>query len=95
MLFYLLSYYVNSMTNFPKIVRSNIQAELARRDVLQTTAAGWLQMSPASFGFRLSGKTDFRLGELITLAERLQVPFSTLTQGLDEALAEHKVEVAS
>ena len=83
------------MSNYSKIVRSNIQAELGRRDVSQSRAAGWVEMSPASFGFRLNGKTEFRLGELVTLAERLQVPFSTLVNGLDEIVSEHRDQVAS
>ncbi|MGP9527400.1 hypothetical protein [Glutamicibacter sp. AOP5-A2-18] len=83
------------MSNYSKIVRSNILAEFGRKDIYQARAAEWINISPAAFGFRLNGKTDFRLGELVTLAEQLQVPFSTLVHGLDEVVAEHHESVAS
>lgn len=83
------------MSNYSKIVRSNILAEFGRKDIYQAHAAEWINISPAAFGFRLNGKTDFRLGELITIAEKLGVPFSTLVAGLDEVVAEHKQEMAS
>lgn len=83
------------MSNYSKIVRSNVLAELGRKDISQSRAAEWVKLSPASFGFRLNGKTEFRLGELIVLAERLNVPFSVLVSGLDEIAAEHSKELAS
>lgn len=83
------------MSNYSKTVRSNILAELGRKDISQSRAAEWVNISPASFGFRLNGKTDFRLGELMTLAEKLQVPFTVLVNGLDEIVAEKNQAVAS
>lgn len=69
--------------DYKEHLRSNIAAELGRHGVSQSRAARELQLSPASFGSRLQGRTDFRIGELLDLAKFLQVPFSTLTEGID------------
>lgn len=82
------------MSNYSKVVRSNVLAEFGRKDISQSMGASWLGLSPASFGFRLNGKTDFRLGELMILANKLNVPFSTLVSGLDDVVAELTKEVA-
>lgn len=74
------------MSNYHRIIRSNILGEFGRQDVSQTKGGSWLDLSPASFGARLSGRTDFRLGELVILAENLGVPFSTLVEGIDATL---------
>lgn len=73
------------MTNYQRVLRANVLAELGRADVTRARAGEWIGLSPASFGQRLSGKTDFRMGELMKIAGELKVPVSTLTNGLDDS----------
>lgn len=76
------------MNDYLKVLRANILAEFGRQEISRAQAAGWVNISPASFGTRLNGTTDFRIGELITLAIKLQVPFSTIVEGLDDVVLE-------
>ncbi|WP_413543116.1 hypothetical protein [Citricoccus nitrophenolicus] len=72
------------MVTYRQRLRANIAAELGRNDSSQTEAAAHLDMTPAGFTNRMTGKVDFRTGELMDLAAYLKVPYSTLTAGLDE-----------
>jgi len=81
------------MMDYKEHLKSNIAAELGRHGVSQSKAAKHLQLSPASFGSRLQGRTDFRIGELLDLAKYLQVPFSTLTEGIDSPSHDTQVSI--
>lgn len=76
------------MAIYHRLVRANIAAELGRRDLTQREAAEHLRISSPSFASRMAGRTEFRLGELVYLADYLGVLFSTLTAGLDTAADE-------
>lgn len=42
-------------------------------------------MTPAMFSSRLHGRTQWRIAELVELSQVLDVPFSRLIAGVDEA----------
>ena len=66
-------------------IRSNIKAELARRDMQGQQGAEGIGLTPAVFSSRLHGRSEWRLGELVALSSLLSVPFSKLVDGVDEA----------
>lgn len=69
------------------VVRSNVKAELARKDIQGQAAAEEIGMSAAMLSSRLHGRSDWRLGELVKLAEMLDIPFSRLVEGIDSEVA--------
>lgn len=75
------------MATYQQLMRANIAAELGRRDLTQREAAQRLDISGAALTSRMLGRTDFKLGELILLASVLEVPFSTLVNGLDDSVS--------
>lgn len=68
-----------------EILRSNIGAELGRRSFHQKDAAEALGLSKGSFSAKLHGRGNFKIDELIALARWLDIPFSRLVEGFDEA----------
>jgi predicted transcriptional regulator len=70
--------------DFRRVLRSNIAAELGRRDVTQSRAAEALGLSQTAFSSRMSGRAEFKISELVRLASYLGVPVSVLLAGLDE-----------
>lgn len=81
------------MAIYHRVIRSNIAAELGRKGISQREAANRLDLSPASFGSRLAGRTEFRLGELIRLSEIIGVSFLTLIEGVDSENGDIQVTV--
>lgn len=79
------------MAIYYEVLRSNIAAELGRKGISQREAAIGINLSPASFGSRLAGRTEFRLGELIRLSEIIGVSFLTLIEGVDSEQTDHQV----
>lgn len=73
--------------NYHVLVRSNVKAELARKDVQGQAAAERIGMSATMLSSRLHGRSDWRLGELVKLAEILDIPFSRLIEGIDAEVA--------
>lgn len=71
--------------SYQKQLRANLVAELSRRDLTQTEAARRLNMPQTALSARLRGKIDFRIGELLALADLVGVPLSALMDGLQEA----------
>lgn len=69
-----------------EILRSNIGAELGRRSYHQKDAAEALAMSKGSFSAKLHGRGSFKVDELVALASWLEIPFSRLVEGFDEAV---------
>lgn len=69
------------------VIRSNIRAELARKDCKVQDAARQISLTPAMFSARLHGRTEWRLGELAALALLLDVPFEHLVAGIDTVLS--------
>lgn len=73
------------MSTYQKRLRANISAELGRRELTQKDVAPHLGLSAQAFGLRMTGRTDFRVGELLQLAHRFKVPLGTLLDGIDDS----------
>lgn len=73
------------MTNYRQRVRANIKAELGRLDRRQSDAAALLGFSQATMTNRMAGRSDFQLGELLSLAAWLGVSLETLLHGVEAA----------
>lgn len=69
--------------SYQVVLRGNIKAAMARRDWLGQQTAEAIGMTPATFSSRLHGRTEWRMSELVSLAEALQVPFARLVAGVD------------
>ena len=69
---------------YTTLLRSNIGAELGRRGLYQKDVADALHLSKSTVAAKIQGKVDFKLSELIKIAEWLDIPFSNLTTGFDE-----------
>lgn len=80
-----ISHTVWAMSNHTRCVRSNLAAEISRRDLTQARAAALAGLTPDGLSKRMSGQVEFRLGELLELARVLGVPFATLVAGIDAA----------
>lgn len=50
-----------------------IRGEMRRKKISQEKAANWLNMSRASFSYRICGKIEWSLREVISLFELLEV----------------------
>ena len=59
-------------------VAANVRAELARRSIRQVDVAERLQVSRQNVAQRLKGSVDFRVGELISIADMLGITISEL-----------------
>ena len=59
-------------------VVANVRAELARRRIRQTDVAQRLGVSRQNVAQRLNGSVDFRVGELISIADMLGITISEL-----------------
>jgi transcriptional regulator with XRE-family HTH domain len=55
-------------------VAAEVRGELARRRMKQSEAASLIGMTAQAFNLRLQAKRDFRLKELVALAQALDVP---------------------
>lgn len=73
--------------SYHTILRSNIRAELARRDWLVQEGAAAIGMQPSMFSSRLHGRTEWRMSELVGLASALGIPVSKLLDGVDDGEA--------
>jgi len=63
-------------------VAANVRAELARRRIRQTDVAERLGVSRQNVAQRLNGSVDFRVGELISIADMLGIPIGELVGGV-------------
>lgn len=61
---------------------ANIRAELARNKLTQKNAAHVLHIKPVSLSNRLSGNTEFKFSELISLAELMKISLTELLEGV-------------
>jgi transcriptional regulator with XRE-family HTH domain len=61
-------------TNVP----ANVRAELARKRISQSTVADRLGVSRQNVAQRLNGRVDFRVGELLAIADLLDIPAASL-----------------
>ena len=68
------------------VLLGNVRAEMARAKVSQTRAAIALGISQAQMSERMNGVVDFRVHELLVLAQLTQVPPSRFLDGLDVEL---------
>lgn len=69
---------------YQKVLKSNIAAEMGRRDLTQGKLSADLGLSPSALSARLNGHTDFKVSELVFLARLLRVPITTLVAGIDD-----------
>lgn len=69
-------------------LRSNIVAEISRQDLTQTTVAMRMELQQNALSGRLHGRIPFRLPELLSLAEMLDVPLSHLLNDVEDAYLE-------
>ncbi len=63
-------------------VAANVRAELARRRITQTDVAERLGVSRQNVAKRLNGSVDFRVGELISIANMLGITIGDLVGGV-------------
>lgn len=63
-------------------VAANVRAELARRRITQTDVAQRLGVSRQNVAQRLNGSVDFRVGELIAVADMLGITIAELLDGV-------------
>ena len=63
-------------------VAANVRAELARRRITQTDVAERLGVSRQNVAQRLNGSVDFRVGELISIANMLGITIGDLVGGV-------------
>lgn len=73
--------------SYQMVLRGNIKAAMARRDWLGQKTAESIGLTPATFSSRLHGRTEWRMNELVGLAKALDIPFSSLVEGIDSELA--------
>lgn len=57
-----------------QVISSNVRAELARRSLSQTVAAGNLGITPQRLSRCLAGRQQFAVTDLLRLAGLLDVP---------------------
>lgn len=57
---------------------------MAYLDMSQAQAAAAVGLSQPQFSKRLRGEVDWKLGDLVQLAEVFKIPFTSLVAGLDE-----------
>ena len=63
-------------------VAANVRAELARRRIRQSDVAQRLGVSRQNVAQRLNGSVDFRVGELIAIADMLGITIAELLDGV-------------
>jgi len=78
-------------------LRANIVSHLSKREMSQTVAGEYLNLRQNSLSARLYGKTDFRLRELLLLAQLFGISVHELLNGVEEEflLRGHPEGVAS
>ena len=64
-------------------IGANVRAEMARRNVSQTTLAAALGITQAGISKRIRGQVPFTIDQLVKIAAALDVPLATLTEGVD------------
>lgn len=82
--------------SYKKYLRSNIVAEMTRKDFVQADVANGMDMAQTALSSRLRGKTPFRLHELLKLAQVLEIPLENLLNGIEKQfLADQDVQSVS
>lgn len=69
---------------YSKQVRANVLAEMGRRELRQSDVALVLGTSQKNVSRRLHGDVDWKLGELLRLAEAWELPLATVLAGADD-----------
>jgi len=65
-------------------LRANVVSHLSKREMSQSVAGESLDLRQNSLSARLYGKTDFRLKELLILAELFGISIHDLLNGVEE-----------
>lgn len=68
---------------YRKQVSANVRAQIAYHDMTQIEAAAIAGVSQAQFSKRLHGQIDWRLGEIVLLANRWKMEPTRLLAGID------------
>lgn len=69
---------------YHEVIAANIRGWRGRRNIPLTELADAIGVYQPNLSSRLKGDVDFRINELSLLARKLEVPLSTLLEGLDE-----------
>ncbi|WP_101574880.1 helix-turn-helix domain-containing protein [Brevibacterium sp. 239c] len=69
---------------YSKQVRANVMAEMGRRELRQMDVAEILKISQNNVSRRLHGAVDWKLGELLRLAQVWEIPLATLLNGTED-----------
>lgn len=69
---------------YTRVVRANILAEMGRRELRQSDVAAILHTSQRSVSKRMTGETDWRIGDLLQLAQAWSIPIATLLDGVED-----------
>ncbi|MGO0603283.1 helix-turn-helix domain-containing protein [Brevibacterium linens] len=69
---------------YTRQVRANVLAEMGRRELKQGDVAQILNTSQRSVSKRMTGDTDWRIGDLLRLAQAWDIPIATLLQGTED-----------
>lgn len=64
-------------------LRANVVSQLSKREMSQAVAGEFLNLRQNSISARLYGKTEFRLKELLILAELFEVSIHELLAGVE------------
>lgn len=67
------------------ILRRNINGALGRAEWSRSRAAAELGLKPNSLSAKLHGRNEFRVVDLVKLVRALDIEFSELVGGLDDA----------
>lgn len=70
--------------NYTDQLRANVVSQLSKREMSQAVAGESLNLRQNSLSARLYGKTDFRLKELLSLAELFGISIHELLAGVEE-----------
>lgn len=69
---------------YTKLLRANILAEMGRRELRQADVAEILSTSQRSVSKRMTGDTDWRVGDVLHLAQAWDIPVATLLAGIED-----------
>lgn len=77
--------YVVLMRSIQEVIARNIRVAAAEKDWSLAHVAELAEMSKQALSKRLQGETAMKLDDLARLARALDIPFSRLVAGVDEA----------
>lgn len=73
------------MKTTPDTIAANVRAEMARRGISTLELSQLTGIARSTLARRLTGRYDLTVGELLTIADAVGVPLSTLIPDLTNA----------